>query len=252
MVPPVKSPSINLPSHLSAGRIAAADVDADSERETLPEVNSHVIFSIPALNIAGDELFTASQHFDHDGPSANLPLETAPAAVVPISVPEANGLQNFVQGAKQRFIEVAGGSLLWRLFVGSGVAVFIGALTLILLGPNPEQVKSDETVSAVAKLSSVDQGLTTTTAAADDGQASSGNPAVELTVSTSENGDRAVPAEFDDPFTEANQVPAKVTRAMHFADQSSDWDQAEIQPVSHQRVGNQPAWLSGTIDFDED
>ncbi len=213
---------------------------------TVPMVNSSVIFSIPSLNAVGDELFT-TPHFEHDGPVADIPLETASAAIVPLSVPEASGLQNFIQSTKQRFIEVAGGSLMWRLFVGSGVAVLIGAVTLVLLGPNPEQLKSDETVSAVSKLSSVDQGLV-----AGDRGPDAGNSAVQLTVSTSENGDRPVPAEFDDPFTEANQVPAKVTRAMHFADQSSDWDKTEIQPVSHQRAGNQPAWLSGTIDFEED
>ncbi|MDB5341113.1 MAG: hypothetical protein JWN70_6732 [Planctomycetaceae bacterium] len=138
---------------------------------------------------------------------------------------------------------------MWRLFVGSGAAVFIGALTLILLGPSPEQLESDETANAVSKLRPVEQGRVTP---AGESGPSAAQSTVQLTVSTSENGDRAEPAEFDDPFTEANQVPAKVTRAMHFADQSNDFDKTEIQPVSRQRAGDQPTWLSGTIDFEED
>lgn len=230
--------------------IGDIEFNADLEGESGSDMSSRpkVILSIPSLKTVDDDLYSARDR-DLEAPSADISLTPAPAAIVPISVPEPNMLQTLVQGSKQRFIDLASGSVFWRMFVGSGVAMFIGAVTLILLGPNPEQLKSDETVKTVSNLRPVDQGPAPQTSSPNTARA---NSSVELTVSTSEKGDRAEPAEYVDPFTEANQVPAKITQAVHFDDPMSREQRPAIQTVSRQTNGHQPAWLSGTIDLEDD
>lgn len=230
--------------------IGDIEFNADLEGESGSDMSSppKVILSIPSLKTVDDNL-SAARDRDLEAPSAEISSTLAPAAIVPLSVPEPNVLQTLVQGSKQRFIDLASGSVFWRMFVGSGVAMFIGAVTLILLGPNPEQLKSDETVKTVSNLHPVDQGPAPQTSSPNTARA---NSSVELTVSTSEKGDRAEPAEYVDPFTEANQVPAKITQAVHFDDPLSREQRPAIQTVSRQTNGHQPAWLSGTIDLEDD
>ena len=221
---------------------------ADTATESELTAKPNVLFSIPPLRSIGDELFSAS-HFDHETSVDDVAQVISPTAIVPLSVPDANPLQTFVHGAKQRFIDLAGGSVFWRLFVGSGVAIFFVAVTLILFGPNPARVGSDETADSIGKLRPVDPGAVTQ---ADGSRVAGPKSAIQLTVSASANGGRAEPAEFDDPFVAANQVPAKVAQAMHYTDPLNGLDETVIQPVSHPGTQpGQPAWLTGTIDVDD-
>jgi hypothetical protein len=204
-----------------------------------------VLFSIPSLSTEGNELLTGPA-VDQGAPTDHV-ARRIPPAIVPISVPEANVLQTLIHGTKQRFLDLASGSLTWRLFVGSGVALFVGAVALILLGPSPEQLQSEKTTQTISNLQVVDQ----QDVSRSDGVAR--NSAIQLTISTSENGDAAEPAEIDDPFTAANQVPPKVVQAVHLTDSSDDTQGPAIQTVSHSgTAARQPAWLSGTIEFEND
>lgn len=242
----------DIPADRGSLKSFIGDIEFDAGVEGILEsdvtARPKVIFSIPSLKPFDDELCSV-QDRELAALTADISAPSASAAIVPLSVPEANVLQTLVQGSKQRFIDLASGSVFWRLFVGSGVALFIGAVTLILLGPNPEQLKSDETAKTISNLRTVDQGPV---ALKSSPIAAKANSSVELTVSTGENGDRAEPAEYVDPFTEANQVPAKVTQAVHFDDPMSRGQRSAIQTVSRETNGRQPAWLSGTIDLEDD
>jgi hypothetical protein len=224
------------------------DDDEDDACDVEQRGESPVLLSIPTLDAIGDRLFSAS-HVEFDAPPAATASIAASATVVPLSIPEANVLQNFVQGTRQRVIALAGGSVFWRLFVGSGVAILMGAVTLILLGPSEDRLQDDETAAVAASPRPIAGPLANQPG---DSHAKIANARIELTVNESPHAG-PVPAEYDDPFTEANLVTAKVNPAIHLIDSSSESNRNVIQPVSRtQTVQAQPAWLSGTIDIDDD
>ncbi len=232
-----------MPSPDVTGTVIEEEGDCATEidRPAVPPV----LLSIPALDVIGDRVFTAS-HLDQDAATDAAKSVTGTASVVALSIPEANLLQAFVQDAKQRVIDLASGSVFWRLFVGSGVALLIGAVTLVLFGPSRDQIQSDETADVASHLRTVDQTPDKPTVKSLSKASSS---RIELTVNQSPQ-EGAAPAEFDDPFTAAKLVSPQVQQAVHFAD-SSDHD-GVIQTVSHTKpVVSQPVWLSGTIDVED-
>ena len=242
---PTATPSAKPPSTTEG-----AAASAGTKTPTAAGARSAVLMSIPPLRAAGDQVFSQPD-LEFKTP-ASLPTGTASpkGSVVALCTHEASGLQVIVQGAKQRFVDLMGGSIFWRLFVGSGVAIFIGSATLLLLSPTADQLASNDTHGPVTDLAAGHQDAAATEQAA---VAPVANSAVELTVSSSVTGDVPVPAEFDDPFKIENQVTPKAIPAVHFTDSQSDMEPSNIQPVSQQRITvDQPAWLAGTIDVEED
>lgn len=217
-----------------------------------------VVLSIPRVTTAADDVFTERDlGYDVDLPSTKAaPTETAAietnsartatAAVVPLSVAESSTLQNYVQNVQQWFVDFAGGSLVWRLFVGSGFAILIGAVTLLVLGPSPEQIRKAAAESTASNLKVVDQELTTKSAV-NDRQPVSSN--VTLTVGTHQGAAGQMPVEVEDPFIESNRVTPAVRYAVYSSDAAGEASPEVIQRVSQRvAIGRGPAWLSGTIE----
>lgn len=133
--------------------------------------------------------------------------------------------------------------MFWRMFVGSGFAVFVGALTLILLGPNRKPVNTDTTEPMTQV---VDQQRQPSVRPA---RSRSQNSSIELTVGTHEGDDGPVPAEFDDPFVAANLVSQKVVNALHVTNASKGDTSHFVHQASHRPVTDHaPVWLAGTIE----
>lgn len=198
--------------------------------------SGQVMLSVPFVGTASDSIFAE--------PNLGQQLEgTTPSDVVQLNVPDSGALQTFIQTTQQRFVGFASGSMFWRLFVGSGFAVFVGALTLILLGPTSELVTADATDSS---LQAVDQQPQPTASAAVR-QPPSG--AIELTVSTQDGAGGPVPAEFDDPFVAANLVPTKTVHAVHVTSAGKGETSGLVYQASHRPASDaSPAWLAGTIE----
>ena len=108
----VKSTLVNPPNRLPPVSAAEFGADAAAKGEMNSDLTAKplVLFSIPPLQTLGDELFTASQ-FDTGSPADDVPQLTSTAGVVPLSVPNPNVVQILIQGARQRFIDLAGGSI---------------------------------------------------------------------------------------------------------------------------------------------
>ncbi len=204
---------------------------------------STVMLSIPYVPSARDGVFTEPYLAFETEPAAILP----PASVVPLRVPEGNVLQNYVQNARQWFVDFAGCSLFWRLFVGSGFALLIGAITLMAFGPSAEQIRKLAAQSTVSNLKFVDQGASTDSKVAGRERQPA---AIELTVATHEGTGGAVPAEFDDPFIDSNLVSGNIQHAIHHSHRTGDQLDV-VQQVSGRRATDSgPAWLAGTIEND--
>lgn len=180
-------------------------------------------------------------------PNLSLEAEQAvPRTVVPLNVPDGGRLQNYVQNTRQWFVDLAGSSLYWRLFVGSGFATLLGAVTLLFLGPNPEQARKLAAESAISNLEFVDQEAPSNSNAPSRERRPS---AIELTVGAHDGAEGPVRADFDDPFVDRNRVTANIQHAIHVSGEQS----AVVQQVSAQRQkSSQAAWLSGTIEIDVD
>lgn len=213
------------------------------------------MLSVPCVRTASDNVFSdqsLSCHLDEVPPTAPPPATSAPvrpkAEVVPLNVPETSTLQNIVLNWQQRFLKFLGGSMFWRVFVGCGFAVFVGALTLLVFGPNPEQAKQEETKAKLSSMPAVDQAAPSEPRRV--GQPPRESP-IELTVST-QDSDGPIQAQLDDPFIEENLVHGKVVHAVHLANADQD-DSGAVQTVSHQQPRTStPVWLSGTIEAEDD
>ncbi len=226
---------------------AVIEEGGDGVSEVDRRGESSVLLSIPTLDGLWDKPVSASP-VELDAQAA-VALPVASSAVrVPLSIPEANLLQSFVQEARQRGIDLAGGSVFWRLFVGSGVAILMGAVTLILLGPSEDRMQDDETATVASTPHPI---VKTPASQTEDSHAKTANARIQLTVSKAPHSG-AAPADYDDPFTADNLVSAKVNQAIHLIDPSNAPEHTAIQSVSHsQTVLAQPAWLSGTIDIED-
>lgn len=244
-VVPARTDSVDIrkrePASESLGGSSARDLRA------IDSTKLAVMFSIPGFQTSKPDIDSQSRSSQagHDSKTSQGKSST----VVDIKLPASNVLQSTIQGARQRFIDLAGGSLFWRTFVGSGVAVLIGAITVVLLGPAAQPASEKSETSAFGDQAGALPGDANFTRR---GATEAGPPTVQLTVGTVENGGPQ-PAEFDDPFTAENQVPAKIVNAVHFVDRTQGEAGSVIQQVSQQRpVSGQPAWLSGTIEAVED
>ena len=248
-VPALKSSLINTSDRASHLKVADSVIEDDGDGAIAvdPRGAYPVLLSIPALDAVGDRLFSTS-HVELDAPTVAT-VSASGAAVVPLSIPEPSVLQSFVQETRQRLIVLAGGSVFWRLFVGSGAAILMGAVTLILLSPSEDRLLNDDETAAVASSPRpIAESPATQTGA---NHAKAERARIQLTVNDSPHAG-PVPAEYDDPFTAANLVSVKVNHAIHLDDQSGAPDRTVIQPVSHSpTVLAQPAWLSGTIDIED-
>lgn len=211
---------------------------------------SSVLMSIPEIRSASDDLLSHPSVEERTPSPKPYSYAKPKVSIVAISSHEPSRLQLLIQGARQRFIELMGGSVFWRLFVGSGAAIFIGSATLLLLSPNAEQITSNETSHPPTGLHDVHQ---ESSADKKSPAAPVANSGVELTVSSTTQGDVPIPAEFDDPFRIENQVTPKAIPAVHYTEAEAGLAPTHIQPVSQVRVAvDQPAWLAGTIDVEED
>lgn len=175
-----------------------------------------------------------------------------------LSPPESSWIQEGVRCLKSRTVSLASGKLAWRFFLGSGVAIFIGAVTLMVLGPSAKRI--DVTTQ---------QGSPEIPASGTSSESPSppGRPAseIELTVTTSEGAGGQVPAEFVDPFVPENQVQPKYVHAVHSRDLNSPAESSQIHTVSQsrsvietqsasqvRRPTSRPVHLTGTIEATED
>lgn len=196
------------------------------------------MLSIPCVRTAEDRLFAEPNL----GQQIEIP-SPPPPDLVQLSVPDSSALQIFIQNTRQQFVGFAGGSMFWRLFVGSGFAVFVGALALILLGPNGKPVNM-ETTEPMTQV--VDQQKQPTVRSI---RSAPQNSSIELTVGVHEGADGPVPAEFDDPFVAANLVAPKVVNAINFTNASKGDTSRFVHQASHHPVTESaPAWLAGTIE----
>lgn len=147
------------------------------------------------------------------------------------------------------------GSLPRRVFMGTGLALLTGAVTLLVFNPSPEPVVS---VSSDMKHTSDSASEEVPySAELNEEVRDSQVPRVELTVSAGEEFSGPEPAMFDDPFVPENQVHGKpVMHAVHF-DRNSSGKGHILRATHRSDVLNAthagPAWLNGTIetsDFD--
>lgn len=207
----------------------------------------------PVVMLAVPRVPTADgQNVDSPAPGvaarAEPRLRQAPEyQTVPIIEPDASPLQNLVQNGRQHILNLVGGSRFWRLFVGGGFAVLVGAITLIVLEPRAEMGLSspnaEPTKSKPAAL------LPAEGVIADQSQA--GRPEIQLVVGETDGAAGQQPAEYMDPFVEANLVKAGVQHAVHHTDATEDPSQLIRQVANQGQAEPAPAWLSGTIETDE-
>ncbi len=205
-----------------------------------------VVLSIPCVPTSTSTATTDDVFEERNlGYSVDTPAATG---VVPLSVAESSLLQNYVQNTRQWFVEFASGSVFWRLFVGSGFAVLIGAITLLVLGPSPEQIRQAAAKSTSSSLNVIDQGSPSKSVAG-DGQ--SQPSAITLTVGTQENGG-PVKVEVEDPFIESNRVTPGVRHAVYSSADGDGKPPEVIRQIAQRTVTMSepqgPAWLSGTIE----
>lgn len=208
-----------------------------TEAATSPNAEAsaaRVMLSIPFIGTAADSIFAE--------PNLGQRLDaTAPAELVELSVPDSSALQSFIQTSQQKIVGFASGSMFWRLFVGTGFAVLVGALTLILFSPTAEKVTAEATDSPPLNVDQVP---------ADSTVAHKPRPAsIELIVSAPEGAGGPSPAEFDDPFVAENLVSAKTVHAVHLTNATKTETSGLVHQASHRQMGDgSPAWLAGTIE----
>lgn len=166
---------------------------------------------------------------------------------VPIIEPDASPLQNLVQNGRQQFLNLVGGSRFWRLFVGGGFAVLVGAITLIALEPRAEMARPSS--SAEPTKASPAAQLPAEGVIAD--QSKGGRPEIQLVVGETDGPAGPQPAEYMDPFVEENLVKAGVQHAVHLTDSTDDRERLIRQVANQGQAEPAPAWLSGTIETDE-
>lgn len=203
----------------------ANSINQASAKTAVEESVSPVMLSVPLIS------------------STSTPSAVPPSAadLVKIALPRSNPLQSAVQGARQRFIDVARGAFFWRLFVGSGTAILLGAVVLVCFSPDHQPSRSTHNDSGLNQ-----SGQPSSTQSA---QFTTAGPAIELTVHSNESGRTQSPAEFDDPFRVENLVQPKVVHADHR--QSANL-RAVVRPVSHtSKQPKPPVWLSGDIEVED-
>lgn len=173
----------------------------------------------------------------------------ASASRIHLSPSESTRVQEGMGRFKSSLIGLASGSLAWRLFLGSGVAVFIGAVTLIFLGPTPPTPTSTHSKTGKKTVRQVQASTETPTTA----EISAVRSPIQLTVNATEDPPGQAPAEYVDPFIPENQVHGHNVHALHLVKQGDPAEQNVIRQVSRsRRVSAGPARLAGTIETNDE
>lgn len=202
-----------------------------------------VLFAVPDVTVRPDQVFALRDVGVETATPA--PRPTTGKGRLQLSLPESNLVQEGIRRVKTGLLSFAGGSVAGRFFLGSGVAVFIGAATLMVLGPDPQVLPVQPKTARVSRSATV--------AAVPTEQKPDTQPQIELTVSTSERPSGPEPAEYIDPFTPENQVPAKHVHAVYAVDHNNPNSRALIHQASRQKARQRnAAELMGTIEADED
>jgi hypothetical protein len=172
---------------------------------------------------------------DRDVQASVTESNSNPGSRIHLSPIESTLVQEGVRRLKSQLLGFAGGSTTWRLFLGSGIAVLIGAVTLVVCGPMPQEPQITKTRTSLADETAASQ--------------SSPPPEIELTVSTSETHSGQVPAEYIDPFVPENQVQPKHMHALFSVDRENSSERSHIHQVSRRSdTSASPAQLTGTIE----
>jgi hypothetical protein len=212
----------------------------------IPQISlqKRLLLAVPDVTVRPDQVFS-ERDLDLDQP---IPISKPLSATcrIPLSPADSTLFQEGVHRLKRSLLNLVGGSLSWRLFLGSSVAILIGAVTLTFVGPaSPTSQQSD------AKSTRQETAVSPKPAAPTE--APTDSKQIQLTVSTSETNVGQEPAEFDDPFVSENQVKPKYIHALHLATRDGVPEPGAIRQVSRRRsLKSRPAALVGTIEVSDD
>jgi hypothetical protein len=212
----------------------------------IPQISKQkrLLLAVPDVTVRPDQVFSERQFNLNQPVPISKPLSAT--CRIPLSPADSTVFQEGVRRLKRSLLEIVGGSLSWRLFLGSSVAIFIGAVTLTFVGPaspTSQQMNSKST----RQESAVSSKPTEPTEAATDSKP------IQLTVNTSETNSGQEPAEFDDPFVPENQVKPKYIHALHLATRNGVPEPGTIRQVSRRNsLKSRPAELAGTIEVTDD
>lgn len=228
-------------STITTATIPAASISTLKSEPQHP-VKARLLLAVPNLVGSANQL-SAERKSNSEQATHSKPLSAT--GRIPLSPAESTLFQEGVRRLKLSFLCVVGGSLFWRLFLGSSVAVFIGATTLACMNPTSPTAPSNSRSAGpiTASNSEPSQPIPSTVE----------QPKIELTVSTSDINSGQEPAQYDDPFVPENQVQPKYLYALHLATQNESQEAGVIRQVSRRRsLSSRPASLHGSIETNEE